>query len=207
MQELSTQLDKLIEDSNRKAAQLESKEIVIQNKKCDHLPRLNELRDKIAECDDEMTKLEAQINEYVNGDKEKVMRALRMEQRKEERLLAKLQQRLNFDERTSMQEIIDKVKEADKDIKETQKEIRLLRRLQHHQGNRLVDITNPNTFPQKIQSLIEERKFQADKNKDLMLKLEHEKRHMEKQNSILDNNEVLLEDIKNELLPTTQKDI
>lgn len=49
-----------------------------------------------------------------------------------------------------MQDIIDKVKEADKDIKDTQREIKLLRRLQHHQGNRLVDITNPNTFPQKI---------------------------------------------------------
>lgn len=40
-----------------------------------------------------------------------------------------------------------------------------------------------------------------------MVKLQHEKQHMEKQNNILDNNEVLLEDIKNELLPTTAKEI
>jgi hypothetical protein len=40
-----------------------------------------------------------------------------------------------------------------------------------------------------------------------MLKLEHEKAHMIKQNKILDNNEVLLEDIKNELLPMTAKAI
>lgn len=40
-----------------------------------------------------------------------------------------------------------------------------------------------------------------------MKKLEHEKTHMNKQNHILDNNEALMEDIKNELLPMTAKEI
>ena len=47
-------------------------------------------------------------------------------------------------------DIIEKTKETDEDIKEAKKEIKLLKRLQYHQGNRLVDITDPTTFPQKI---------------------------------------------------------
>lgn len=159
MKQLSLQLDSLVEDSEKKGAALEKKEIVIQNKKCNHAPIMNDLREKIAACDQQMNKLEGEIDVYVSGEKEKQMKALRLEQKKEEKLLLKLQKRLNFDEREAMQDILEKVKAADNDIKETQKEIKLLRRLQHHQGNRLVDMTNPDTFPLKIQSLIEERKF------------------------------------------------
>ena len=53
------------------------------------------------------------------------------------------------------------------------KEIKLLKRLQHHQGNRLIDLENPNTFPEKIKHLVEERKFQTDKNQELLKKLEN----------------------------------
>ena len=47
-------------------------------------------------------------------------------------------------------DIIERTKEADEDLKEAKKEIKLLRRLQYHQGNRLIDITDPTTFPKKI---------------------------------------------------------
>ena len=73
MNKLAKELDALIDDSNNKAAQLETKQIVVRNKKCDHIPKINSLKEQIAQCDEEMGKLEAKIDEYVNGAKERQM--------------------------------------------------------------------------------------------------------------------------------------
>ena len=82
MKQLSLQLDSLVEDSEKKGAALEKKEIVIQNKKCNHGPIMNDLREKIAACDQQMNKLEDEINVYVSGEKEKQMKAENGENKK-----------------------------------------------------------------------------------------------------------------------------
>lgn len=71
MHRLAGILDKLIDDSNTKAAQLETKQIVVKNKPCGHHPTMNRLREEIGKEDDQMHKLEKHIDEYVNGDKER----------------------------------------------------------------------------------------------------------------------------------------
>ena len=48
---------------------------------------MNDLREKIAKCDAEMITLEDEINRYINGEKEKQMKAMKNEQRKDELLL------------------------------------------------------------------------------------------------------------------------
>ena len=51
-----------------------------------------------------------------------------------------------------------------------EKEIKLLKRLQKHQGNRLVDLDSDSQFPEKIKQLMEESKFNKEKMKDLLSK-------------------------------------
>ena len=90
MHRIAGELDKLIDDSNTKAAQLETKQIVVKNKPCGHHPTMNRLREEIGAADDMMNKLEGQIDEYVNGEKERQMAQLKRDSIKEQKLLAKI---------------------------------------------------------------------------------------------------------------------
>lgn len=168
---------------------------------------MNELRQKIADCDNHMLKLEEQINAYVGGDKERQLKWMQNECKKEERELKRLQKKLEFDEVGKTQDLIQKIKDADDETKDLMKEIKLLKRLQHHQGNRLVDMEDHQTFPHKIQGLLEEKKFHLDKNRELMIKVEKEKTHMVRQQDILAQGEKQIQEIQKELLPMSSEDI
>lgn len=111
---------------------MENKEVIVKNRKCDHHPKMNELRQKIADCDNHMLKLEEQINAYVGGDKERQLKWMQNECKKEERELKRLQKKLEFDEVGKTQDLIQKIKDADDETKDLMKEIKLLKRLQHH---------------------------------------------------------------------------
>ena len=87
-------------------------------------------------------------------------------------ILKRMQKRLEVDETKEIKIMSEEIEQRQEEIKQVTKEVKLLKRLQHHQGNRLVDLENPNTFPEKIKHLVEERKFQTDKNQDLLKKLE-----------------------------------
>jgi hypothetical protein len=114
------------------------------------------------------------------------LQKLRNRVKKQHLILKRLRQKMMMDEGEELNKMLAKIDENQTEIQETSKEIRLLRRLQIHQGNRLVDLEDPETFPAKIKHLIEERKFQTDKNKDLMVKLEQERAHMDRQQQTLD---------------------
>ena len=66
-----------------------------------------------------------------------------------------------------------------------EKEIKLLKRLQIHQGNRLVDLNSDQQFPEKIKQLMEEKKFNEEKIKDLINKEKQEEAHVLRQESII----------------------
>lgn len=63
------------------------------------------------------------------------------------------------------------------------------------------------TFPAKIQTLLEERKFHMEKNRELLAKVEKDKQHMNRQLEILEQGEGQIQEIQNELLPMSAEDI
>ena len=53
---ISNELDHLIEESNRKQEQIERKEIVVRDKKCEHGPVIAELERQIRDKEEEIAR-------------------------------------------------------------------------------------------------------------------------------------------------------
>jgi len=79
--------------------------------------------------------------------------------------------------------------------KEVQKEIKALKKLQHDQGNQLLELQDSEEYPEKILSLIEEVRWAKDKQIELQEKNSQEERQVKRQKEHLLN----LEDAKKDL--------
>jgi len=79
--------------------------------------------------------------------------------------------------------------------KEVQKEIKALKKLQHDQGNQLLELQDSEEYPEKIRSLIEEVRWAKDKQIELQEKNSQEERQVKRQKEHLLN----LEDAKKDL--------
>ena len=80
---------------------------------------------------------------------------------------------------TDSEKVVDlenKIRLTEDKCKELLREIKQLKRLQHDQGNELVELDITQDYPEKIRSLMEEIKYSRDKNIELMAKLENEEK-------------------------------
>ena len=80
---------------------------------------------------------------------------------------------------TDSEKVVDlenKIRLTEDKCKELLREIKQLKRLQHDQGNELVELDITQDYPEKIRSLMEEIKYSRDKNIELMTKLENEEK-------------------------------
>ena len=81
--------------------------------------------------------------------------------------------------------LTQKISEVEANNREMEKDIKLLKRLQHHQGNRLQDLDDSERFPEKMKQLMEEKKWAQDRVRELHKKREHETNHLNRQNEIV----------------------
>ena len=93
------------------------------------------------------------------------------------------------------------MKEAEDKNVELKQEIKLLKRLQYHQGNRLLDIEGSEQYPVKIKQLMEERKFAQEKLTDTKNKIKIETAQLKRQSEIIEAAESSMTAIRDELGP------
>ena len=62
MKSISNTLDELIDESNNMAEQIENKEIVVRNKKCDHAPIIANLKNELDQKQNEIYKTQNRID-------------------------------------------------------------------------------------------------------------------------------------------------
>ena len=89
--------------------------------------------------------------------------------------MRKLEKLRDRDDRKEQEVVKKKIAKCEERNLDLQKEIKLLRRLQHHQGNRLVDIESTEAYPDKIKQLMEERKYANEKLQDTKDKIRVER--------------------------------
>ena len=87
---------------------------------------------------------------------------------------------MGANEAEQMKVLRDKINEFEKLNKNLVKEIKLLKRLEHHQGNKLVDISDPDQLPSKLKQLSEQKNYAIERLVDLKAKYEFEKQEAEK---------------------------
>ena len=98
MQEISSHLDELIEDCQRKEESLNNKQIIVRNKKCDHGPKLNHLRQELVNRDGDINYYQDKISSFVTGTKEEEVQKIKKKYKLEVSILKRLQKRMEIDE-------------------------------------------------------------------------------------------------------------
>jgi hypothetical protein len=92
-------------------------------------------------------------------------------------------------------ELEQKIASTEAKNKDLSREIKQLQKMQHDQGNELVELQNTNEYPEKIRSLMEEVRWAKDRNQELQEKLQNEEKQVKRQKEHLLN----LEESKKEL--------
>ena len=72
-----------------------------------------------------------------------------------------MQKKAGGNELEQQQKLRDKIEETRSQNKDVLKEIQLLKRMQHHQGQRLQELSNPELMPEKLRKLNEEKDWTA----------------------------------------------
>jgi negative regulator of sigma E activity len=90
MQEISVHLDELIDDCSKKEESLRNKQVIVRNKKCDHGPKLNNLRQELANRDGDISYYQEKIATFVTGSKEEEVAKLKKRYRLEVQILKRL---------------------------------------------------------------------------------------------------------------------
>ena len=95
--------------------------------------------------------------------------------------LRRLQRKTQMSEGEKIQNLDRKISNTDYKCRELQREIKILKKLQHDQGNELVGLDIKEDYPEKIRGLLEEAKWAKDKQSELQDKLDAEERHLKRQ--------------------------
>ena len=95
--------------------------------------------------------------------------------------LRRLQRKTQMSEGEKIQNLDRKISNTDYKCRELQREIKILKKLQHDQGNELVGLDIKENYPEKIRGLLEEAKWAKDKQSELQDKLDAEERHLKRQ--------------------------
>ena len=77
------------------------------------------------------------------------------------------QKKANMNEADRMQNVERKIQNTEFKTKDVQKEIKMLKKLQHDKAQELVDLDYKDDYPEKIRSLLEEVRWAKDKQIDL----------------------------------------
>ena len=96
-----------------------------------------------------------------------------------------MQKKAGGNELEQQQKLRDKIEETRSQNKDVLKEIQLLKRMQHHQGQRLQELSNPESMPEKLRKLNEEKDWTAQRVVDLKHQGEQDKVELERQSAIV----------------------
>jgi chemotaxis regulatin CheY-phosphate phosphatase CheZ len=109
--------------------------------------------------------------------------------------LDQLRKRAQMTESERIVDLEQKIIGTELKIKDLIKEIKQLTRMQHDQGNELVELTNTGEYPDKIRGLMEEVRWHRDRQLELKERTQNEDKQVKRQKEHLLN----LEDSKKDL--------
>jgi hypothetical protein len=147
---MSAELERLIEEEHQKNLQIQNKEILVKEKPCGHLRIIEELEKELDKLTADIGKVRAKTEQFSTRKKDQELSSVKGKISQADAELRKLKKKSGFSEQNKQTELYAKIKNSEQTSKEMAQEIKLLKRLQHHTGNRLVDLDSELQYPEKI---------------------------------------------------------
>lgn len=141
--------------------------------------------------DSETTKVRQRMDNLVrHKEREIISITEKIQQSKKE--LDQMKKKAQMTESERIVDLEQKIIGTELKIKDLIKEIKQLNKMQHDHGNQLLELNNTEEYPEKIRSLMEEVRWNRDKQLELKEKIYSEEKNVKRQKEHLLN----LEDSK-----------
>ncbi|CDW84921.1 UNKNOWN [Stylonychia lemnae] len=189
---LSNRLDDLMFKVKQK--QLQDDKDLQKLAQCGHDAILQRLQKQVKDRDDDIKKIKDRMDGQIRLKEREITNTQDKIQQSKKELVA-IQKKSSMTDSERIVDLEQKIIGTELKIKDLQKEIKNLKKIQHDQGNELLGLDNKEEYPEKIRSLMEEVRWAKDKQIELQDKIAAEEKQVKRQKEHLLN----LEDSKNEL--------
>lgn len=198
-------LSQVIAEVNQKKREVDSIEQVYKLTPCNHQPVIHDLESEIENKNAEIRNLQVRI-ESKDQNRDKEIQNIKSNILNAQRELFSLKKKMGGNEIEQQKFLKERIEETQRANKELVQEIKLLKRLEHHQGQRLLDISNPEQFPEKLKQLSEQKNWAVERILNLRQKEEQEKAELERQYEMTRELQAGNDEIREQLRPLEENE-